>query len=68
MMQRQGLEAEPLIRVYFRLMVALISRSHCYAMSVLLQQNGSCTHSPVCLLYAAGTGKYVCLCFSLPYF
>jgi hypothetical protein len=38
-----------LIHVYLRLMVAFISRSHCYAMSVLLQQNGSCTRSPVSL-------------------
>lgn len=55
-MMQKAVAPRRLNTVPFRLMVAFISRSHCHAMSVLLQQNGSCPHSPVCSPDAAVTG------------
>lgn len=56
--------------MYFRLMVDFISKSHCYAMSVLLQQNEYCILTgSVCIYYVAiNENIYICsyLWFTLP--
>lgn len=51
-----------LIHMYSRLMVDFISKSHCYAMSVLLQQNEYCILTgSACIYYVAINEKiYIC--------
>ena len=49
-----------LIHMYSRLMVDFISKSHCYAMSVLLQQNEYCIFTgSVCIYYVTINEKYI---------
>lgn len=51
-----------LIHMYSRLMVDFISKSHCYAMSVLLQQNEYCILTgSACIYYVAINEKNIYL-------
>lgn len=53
-----------LIHMYSRLMVDFISKSHCYAMSVLLQQNEYCILTgSMCIYYVEINEKYIFVAF-----
>lgn len=53
-----------LIHMYSRLMADFISKSHCYAMSVLLQQNEYCILTgSMCIYYVEINEKYIFVAF-----
>lgn len=51
-----------LIHMYFRLMVDFISKSHCYAMSVLLQQNEYCILTGSEYIYYVTINENIYIC------